>query len=208
MYVGSLTCLYMESNVASILFDYKSSWNLTCSFVPYMGFKLFKQVTTSQQPIGCSYIPYKLHTNLSLQYRIIQCTDITGEDLETTHHEMGHIQYYLHYKHLPDTYRHGANPGNTWRVWFQNAISAIVKNDTKLWQRYRPGKGKCNFETIFPQYLAFHVFRSSLVYTLYPKHQICHFGSLTEITTCFNSGMDLLLSGTKLLTYNMWLGRQ
>ena len=32
--------------------------------------------------------------------------------LITTHHEMGHIQYYLQYKELPVLYRRGANPGN------------------------------------------------------------------------------------------------
>ena len=45
--------------------------------------------------------------------RIKQCTDVTGEYLRTTHHEMGHVQYYLMYRHLPLSYRQGANPGET-----------------------------------------------------------------------------------------------
>lgn len=33
-------------------------------------------------------------------------------DLITVHHEMGHIQYYLQYKHQPNVFRAGANPGD------------------------------------------------------------------------------------------------
>jgi len=31
--------------------------------------------------------------------------------LTTTHHEMGHIEYYLQYKDQPVQFRNGANPG-------------------------------------------------------------------------------------------------
>ncbi|KAI9554639.1 hypothetical protein GHT06_019912 [Daphnia sinensis] len=44
-------------------------------------------------------------------FRIKQCTKITMEDFITVHHEMGHIQYFLQYKHLPLVYREGANSG-------------------------------------------------------------------------------------------------
>lgn len=43
--------------------------------------------------------------------RIKQCTTITHDYLVTTHHELGHIQYYLQYWDQPDKYRTGANPG-------------------------------------------------------------------------------------------------
>jgi hypothetical protein len=33
------------------------------------------------------------------------------DDLFTAHHEMGHVQYYLQYKHQPKVYKRGANPG-------------------------------------------------------------------------------------------------
>ena len=33
------------------------------------------------------------------------------EYLVTTHHEMGHVQYFLQYKDQPIIYRGGANPG-------------------------------------------------------------------------------------------------
>lgn len=33
------------------------------------------------------------------------------KDFITVHHEMAHIQYFLHYRKLPKVYRDGANPG-------------------------------------------------------------------------------------------------
>ncbi|KAK0057682.1 angiotensin-converting enzyme [Biomphalaria pfeifferi] len=44
-------------------------------------------------------------------FRIKMCTVLSMRDLDTAHHEMGHIQYYLQYAHLPLTFRDGANPG-------------------------------------------------------------------------------------------------
>ncbi|XP_072019876.1 angiotensin-converting enzyme-like [Amphiura filiformis] len=53
-------------------------------------------------------------------FRIKQCTDITQTDFRTIHHEMGHIQYYLQYKHLPVVYRRGANNG------FHEAVGDVL----------------------------------------------------------------------------------
>uniref|UniRef100_A0A2H1V7I0 Angiotensin-converting enzyme n=2 Tax=Spodoptera frugiperda TaxID=7108 RepID=A0A2H1V7I0_SPOFR len=44
-------------------------------------------------------------------FRIKMCTSINRENFKTVHHEMGHIQYYLLYSHLPVVFREGANPG-------------------------------------------------------------------------------------------------
>ena len=44
-------------------------------------------------------------------FRVKQCTTVTHNYLVTTHHELGHIQYYLQYWDLPVEYRTGANPG-------------------------------------------------------------------------------------------------
>jgi len=44
-------------------------------------------------------------------FRIKQCTRVNQEDFVTVNHEMGHIQYFLQYKHLSYLYRQGANPG-------------------------------------------------------------------------------------------------
>ncbi|CAG5056266.1 unnamed protein product [Parnassius apollo] len=45
-----------------------------------------------------------------IDYRIKQCTEVSMQDLVSTHHEMAHIQYYLHYAEQPQLFRDGANP--------------------------------------------------------------------------------------------------
>ncbi|XP_031573665.1 angiotensin-converting enzyme-like [Actinia tenebrosa] len=42
--------------------------------------------------------------------RIKQCISITHSDMVTTHHELGHIYYFLGYWNQPFVYRDGANP--------------------------------------------------------------------------------------------------
>lgn len=37
--------------------------------------------------------------------RIRMCSEVNFENLETIHHELGHIQYFMQYAHLPLTYR-------------------------------------------------------------------------------------------------------
>ncbi|XP_078487135.1 angiotensin-converting enzyme-like [Ciona intestinalis] len=44
-------------------------------------------------------------------FRIKMCTEINQNDFVTIHHELGHIQYFMQYQHLPVTFRDGANPG-------------------------------------------------------------------------------------------------
>lgn len=46
-------------------------------------------------------------------FRIKHCTEITMDDMLTTHHEMAHIQYYLQYSHQPLIFRDGPNPGTS-----------------------------------------------------------------------------------------------
>ncbi|XP_014300060.1 angiotensin-converting enzyme isoform X2 [Microplitis demolitor] len=55
-----------------------------------------------------------------VDYRIKMCTKVTMKDLITVHHEMAHIQYFLHYSHLPREFRDGANPG------FHEAVGEAV----------------------------------------------------------------------------------
>lgn len=61
--------------------------------------------------VNCKLICDKyLNTKLFL-FRIKQCTEVSMEDLFSTHHEMAHIQYYLHYSDQPILFKEGANPG-------------------------------------------------------------------------------------------------
>lgn len=53
-------------------------------------------------------------------FRIKMCTKINFENLGIIHHELGHVQYFMQYAHLPLTYRDGANPG------FHEAIGELM----------------------------------------------------------------------------------
>ena len=43
--------------------------------------------------------------------RVKMCTKVNEEDLITAHHELGHIYYFLYYKHLPVLFQDGAHDG-------------------------------------------------------------------------------------------------
>jgi len=53
-------------------------------------------------------------------FRIKQCTKVNQKDFVTVNHEMGHIQYFLQYKHQSFLFRGGANPG------FHEGVSDII----------------------------------------------------------------------------------
>uniref|UniRef100_A0A182SB90 Angiotensin-converting enzyme n=1 Tax=Anopheles maculatus TaxID=74869 RepID=A0A182SB90_9DIPT len=52
--------------------------------------------------------------------RIKQCTRVNMREFFVVHHELGHIQYYLQYQHLPVEFRGGANPG------FHEAVGDVL----------------------------------------------------------------------------------
>ena len=65
-------------------------------------------------------------------FRIKQCTSVDQNDFVTVNHEMGHIQYFLQYKHQPHLFRNGANPG------FHEAVAdilALAVNTVSSYQR-------------------------------------------------------------------------
>jgi peptidyl-dipeptidase A len=64
--------------------------------------------------------------------RIKQCTRITMDHLFTVHHELGHIQYFLQYQHLPVVYRDGANPGFHEAIGDAIALSITPKHLKKV----------------------------------------------------------------------------
>lgn len=37
------------------------------------------------------------------------CTQVNHVDFDTVHHEMGHVQYFMQYRHQPVIFRNGAN---------------------------------------------------------------------------------------------------
>lgn len=64
-------------------------------------------------------------------FRIKQCTTVNLKNLETVHHEMGHIQYFILYKNEPLPFRNGANPGFHEAVGDLIALSVTTPNHLK-----------------------------------------------------------------------------
>ena len=60
------------------------------------------------------------HIDLDQDVRLKMCIDITAEDFNTVHHELGHTFYQLAYSHQPVLFRDGANDG------FHEAIGDTV----------------------------------------------------------------------------------
>jgi peptidyl-dipeptidase A len=60
------------------------------------------------------------HIDLDQDVRLKMCIDITAEDFNTVHHELGHTFYQLAYSHEPLLFREGANDG------FHEAIGDTV----------------------------------------------------------------------------------
>lgn len=53
-------------------------------------------------------------------FRIKMCTEPDVQDLRTVHHEMGHVEYYMQYKHLHPLLQEGANDG------FHEAVGDLI----------------------------------------------------------------------------------
>ncbi|XP_059062532.1 angiotensin-converting enzyme-like [Achroia grisella] len=65
-------------------------------------------VRPAQRSVQCTASAWDFCNRID--YRIKQCTEVTMQDLISTHHEMAHIQYYLQYADQPQMFRDGANP--------------------------------------------------------------------------------------------------
>ncbi|XP_061377584.1 angiotensin-converting enzyme-like isoform X1 [Danaus plexippus] len=126
-------------------------------------------------------------------FRIKQCTTIDYEYFQTTHHEMGHIQYFLQYKQQPVVFRDGANPGFHEAVGDTIALSVsspkhlrrvgLVKGDaddeqTEINQLYKMGIDKIVFLPFayVLDLFRYGVFRGSTT----PEDYNCHYWSLRD----------------------------
>ncbi len=72
----------------------------------------------ADREVVCHASAWSLDGDLDL--RIKMCTQVTGEDFQTVHHELGHIYYDRAYRHQPLLFRGGANDG------FHEAIGDAV----------------------------------------------------------------------------------
>jgi len=86
----------------------ESFWNLSMLVKPTDGREV------SCHPTAWDFFDAK-------DFRIKMCArDFFFNDLQTIHHELGHIQYFQAYKHQPQVYREGANGG------FHEAIGELM----------------------------------------------------------------------------------
>ncbi|XP_018333266.1 angiotensin-converting enzyme [Agrilus planipennis] len=80
-----------------------------------------------------------------IDFRIKQCTEINTESFVSAHHEMAHIQYYLHYVNQPYLFRDGANPG--FHEGIANAIGLSIFNPSHFRRIGWYKNGTDNYET-------------------------------------------------------------
>ncbi|XP_037962617.2 angiotensin-converting enzyme isoform X2 [Plutella xylostella] len=129
----------------------------------------------------------------SENFRIRQCTTITDSFFKTTHHEMGHIQYYIQYKDQPTVYKQGANPGFHEAVGDVIALSVATPKhlrvmglmedgpddiETNINQQYKMGLEKIAF---LPFAYLLDLFRYSVFRGITSPHNYnCHYWRLRE----------------------------
>ncbi|KAH9498639.1 hypothetical protein Btru_007067 [Bulinus truncatus] len=118
---------------ASVLIDFITNYNVTRMFrtaedffqslgwekmVPLFWSKSMMERPKDKRDVVCHASAWDFNTKDD--FRIKMCTSVTQQDLMVIHHEMGHIQYYMHYKDQPTIYREGANNG------FHEAIGDVM----------------------------------------------------------------------------------
>ena len=69
---------------------------------------IFKQPSDGRS-LSCHGTAWDFHD--SQNFRILMCARLSQYDLLIANHEMGHIQYFMSYKHLPYLFQDGPNPG-------------------------------------------------------------------------------------------------
>ncbi|XP_076253432.1 angiotensin-converting enzyme-like [Rhynchophorus ferrugineus] len=88
-------------------------------------------------------------------FRIKQCTEVTGEHFITAHHEMGHIEYFIQYKDQPVKFREGANDG------FHEAIGDLIALSVESTKHLRK-LGLVHNEKDDPKQVLNHLFKLGL----------------------------------------------
>ncbi|KAK7093090.1 angiotensin-converting enzyme-like [Littorina saxatilis] len=81
-------------------------------------------------------------------FRIKMCTEVNKEYLQTVHHEMGHVEYFMAYQHQPTVYRDSANCAFHEAIGDTIALSVLSKTHLQSLGLYRPGGGDEERETI------------------------------------------------------------
>ena len=80
------------------------------------------------------------------------CTTISSRDFYVVHHEMGHIQHYLQYKHLPFWFRRSPHGAFSEGIGDAIALAAMSPTHLKrigLLENFRFTKGPYAQEDVF-----------------------------------------------------------
>ncbi len=97
--------------------DYKQMVRYGEGFFTSLGFpdlpETFWQRSLLTKPVDRDVVCHASawHVDLASDVRLKMCIDITAEDFNTVHHELGHTYYQLAYNQQPLLFRDGANDG-------------------------------------------------------------------------------------------------
>lgn len=81
--------------------------------------------------VECHGSAWDLASTDCSDFRIKMCTSVTQDYLQTVHHEMGHIQYYMQYCKQPFVFRNGANAAFHEAVGDTIALSVMTPKHLK-----------------------------------------------------------------------------
>jgi len=157
---------YYYNTVAFINPEFGKSFTFLALNLAFLNdiFSIGKNFSTAQNLKEGGILPcppcHAASVPMCREHRIKQCTDVTGVYLMTTHHEMGHVQYYLQYRRQPPAYRQGANPGQQTRLisWYNNSrqisamkklVKSVILHDLLLHRPYEPIAIPASFSTFY-----------------------------------------------------------
>ncbi|ELU17193.1 hypothetical protein CAPTEDRAFT_161725 [Capitella teleta] len=70
--------------------------------------------------VACHASAHDMYQKSCQDFRIKMCTEVGMQNLHTVHHEMGHVQYFMQYCHLPSVFKNSPNSA------FHEAIGDVI----------------------------------------------------------------------------------
>ena len=79
----------------------------------------------------------------------MMCASVNEDDLWTVHHEMGHIEYFMQYRHQGTLFRTGANAAFHEAIGDTITLSAMTTKHLKTIGLYQNNTGSNNNSTAY-----------------------------------------------------------
>ncbi|UJR30237.1 hypothetical protein I4U23_017775 [Adineta vaga] len=98
---------FTEENIFRYADEFFVSLNLTRVPDSFWNLSVFKKIPNHH--MACHPTAFDLYKYDDVRIRM--CTSVTSRDFYVVHHEMGHIQHYLQYNHLPFWFRRSPHGG-------------------------------------------------------------------------------------------------